>query len=68
MGGGVVNVVKAPALVVEVGPNLVRIAVVVTAKIGHWDGPLHRRCSNDPAGPEWKNSKSEKAELGMYKS
>ena len=21
---------------------------------GHWDGPLHRRCPNSPAGSQWK--------------
>ena len=25
-------------------------------KFGHWDGPLHRRCPNGPAGSEWKTS------------
>ena len=29
-------------------------------KIGHWEGPLHRRCPNSPAGSEWQTKKRSK--------
>ena len=34
------------------------------AKIGHWKGPLNKRCTNRPAGSEWKTN-NVKAELDL---
>ena len=38
------------------GSNPTAAMQVEKRKIGHWVGPLHRKCPNSPAGSEWKTS------------
>ena len=59
-----VNVIKVSALLVDIGPDLVQVPAQAPTKNGHWEGPLHRRCPNRPAGSEWKTS-DVKAELDL---
>ena len=50
------DAVKASVLLVEIGPNQVRVPVPAPMKIGYWECPLNRRCPNNPAGSEWMTS------------
>ena len=43
------DVGKASVLLVEIGPDPVRVPVLAPTKIGHWKGPLHRRSPNNQA-------------------
>ena len=50
------DIAKTSVLLVEIGPDAVRVPALAPTKIGHWKGLLHRRSPNNPAGSEWKTS------------
>ena len=57
MGVVTADVVKVLVLVVHSAAAWVPVPSEPGTKMGHWDGPLHRRCPNDSkTGHEWKTS------------